>query len=241
MLVFCEVADLSALWAAGRLQARGVLVDIVTAPVLGSALRWDHRLSKDGEASVAIDLGDGRTITSSNPVGVLNRLAFVPTERLDKVGGADRDYAVQELNALFLSWLNAMSGPVVNRATPQGLGGAWRNRSAWLARAAAAGLPTRPFRQSSDDDPMAELKRPPPPALATAFVVGSRVVAPMIPLGALEAGCRRLVEAGRETLLGVDLAPGAGGRLEVVNISATPDLMRGGEPLIDALAEVLTP
>ena len=81
MLVLCEVADLSALWAAGRLQARGVPVDIVTASVLGSALRWDHRLSKDGDASVAIDLGDGRTITNRDNVGVLNRLAFAPTDR----------------------------------------------------------------------------------------------------------------------------------------------------------------
>ena len=111
MLVLCEVADLSALWAAGRLQARGVPVDIVTASVLGSALSWEHLLSKDGDASVAIDLGDGRTITNRDPVGVLNRLAFAPTDRLDKVGGTDRDYAVQELNALFLSWLNAMPGP----------------------------------------------------------------------------------------------------------------------------------
>src|SRR5205807_5207597 len=121
--------------------------------VLGSALRWEHRVTSAGDASFAIDLGDGRTLSSAQRVGVLNRLSFVPTERLDRVAGADRDYAVQEMNALFLSWLHALPGPVVNRATPQGLGGNWRHRSAWTALASEVGLSAAPYRQSCADDP----------------------------------------------------------------------------------------
>jgi hypothetical protein len=240
VMVLCEVSDIAALWAANRLRARDVPVDIVTAPVLGSALRWEHRLSADGEASVTIDLGDGRTVSNGSPGGVLNRLSFVPTERLDRVGGADRDYAVQEMNALFLSWLNAMPGPLVNRPSPQGLGGAWRHRSSWIALAGAAGLPTAPYRQSSADDP-AEQWSPQPPAPVTVFAVGERAVAPAGTPQPLQEGCLRLAKAAGEVLLGVDFAFGADGQLAVVNASAVPDLSRGGEPLIDALKQVLTP
>jgi hypothetical protein len=239
-MVLCEVTDLAALWAANRLRARDIPVDIVTAAVLGSALRWEHRLSSDGEASVTIDLGDGRTVSNASAGGVLNRLSFVPTERLDRVGGADRDYAVQEMNALFLSWLNTLPGPVVNRATPQGLGGAWRHRSSWIAMAGAAGLPTAPYRQSSADDP-AEQWSPRPPAAVTVFAVGERVVAPPGTAQALQDGCLRLAKAANEVLLGVDFAAGADGQLALVDASAVPDLTRGGEELIDALREVLAP
>lgn len=239
VLVFCEIADLSALWVANRLRARGVIVDVISAAALGSALRWEHRLTSAGEASVVLDLGDGRTLSSFQPVGVLNRLTYVPAERLDRVAGPDRDYAVQEMNALFLSWLNALPGPVVNRASPQGLGGAWRHRSSWIALAGEVGLPTARYRQSCADDPVAEWSAP--PTLVTLFAVGERVVAPPGTSPELKAGCLRLAKAARETLLGIDMAPGEGSRLQVVNASAVPDLMRGGEPVVDALREVLAP
>lgn len=238
VLVFCEITDLAALWVADRLQARGVAVDVVSAPALGSALCWEHRLASTGEASVTIDLGDGRTLSSAEPVGVLNRLSFVPTGRLDRVAGPDRSYAVQEMNALFLSWLNALPGPVVNRASPQGLGGAWRHRSSWIALAGEVGLPAARYCQSCADDPVAEWLAP-PPSLVTIFVVGERVVAPPGTSCELQAGCLRLAKAARETLLGIDMAPGEGGSLAVVNASTVPDLMRGGEAIVDALSEVL--
>jgi hypothetical protein len=237
-MVLCEVADIAAIWAADRLRARGVAVDIVTASVLGSAVRWEHRVTCDGEASITVDLGDGRTVSNATAVGVLNRLSYVPTERLDRIAGADRDYAVQEMNALFLSWLNAMPGPVVNRASPQGLGGAWRHRSSWIAMAGKAGLTTAPYRQSSADDSAAQWL-PPPSSAVTVFVVGARVVAPPGTPQSLQEGCLRLARTAGETLLSIDLAPGADGQLAVVDASTVPDLIRGGEPLIDALRKVL--
>jgi hypothetical protein len=238
VLVFCEIADLAALWVADRLKKRGVAVDIVSAPVLGSAMRWEHRLTSGGEATITVDLGDGRTLSNSTPVSVLNRLSFVPTGRLDTVAGPDREYAVQEMNALFLSWLNALPGPVVNRPTPQGLGGAWRHRSSWIALAGEVGLATVRYRQSCNDDPAAEWSAT-QQSLVTIFAVGDRVVAPPRTSSDVQAGCLRLARAARETLLGVDMAPDESGGLVVVNASTVPDLMRGGEPIIDALSEVL--
>ena len=47
ILVFCDTFDLPALWAAGRLAARGIAVDVVTAQVLESALQWRHTIAAD--------------------------------------------------------------------------------------------------------------------------------------------------------------------------------------------------
>ena len=239
--VFCEITDLAALWAARRLASRGIEIDIVTAPVLGSALKWDHRLTREGDVRSCLELGDGRVLSSDNPFAVLNRLSWVPTDRLDRVAGADRDYAVQEMNALLLSWMHALPGPVINRPTPQGLGGNWRDRSVWSSLAFQAGLPAASYRQSCTDGPTEMWPPGRSQLVVTVFVVGNRVVAPPIVPAEVREGCLRLMRMTRETLLGIDFAPTVDKRLEWVGASPLPDLTRGTEPLIDALAEALQP
>lgn len=213
-------------------------MDIVTAPVLASTLRWEHRVSNLG-ATIDIDLPDGRHLSSSESIAVLNRLSFVHTGRLDAVGGLDRDYAVQEMQALFLSWLHALPGPVVNRPTPQGLGGRWRHSSAWAVLAAQVGLAFAPHRQSTRDEPSGGGGGRAPSSIITAFVVGERVVAPTGVPAEVRDACVRLATVANETLLGVDLVVRANDRWEAVFASPIPDLARGGAALIDALAEVL--
>jgi hypothetical protein len=239
ILVLCEVEDFAGLWAAGRLKARGLSVEIVTAPVVSCALRWEHRIDSSGTASVAIELGDGRKVCSRDRVGVLNRLSFVPTARFDQVAGIDRDYAVQEMNALFMSWLHALPGPMVNRPSPQGLCGSWRHRSVWAAMAHKAGLAIQPYKQSCRDDPDAQWNCSQSDAGATVFAVGERVVAPGWMPAEVSNGCRRLAAAAGVSMLGIEFVPGRDGRFEVAGATPLPDLTRGGEPLIDALQELL--
>jgi hypothetical protein len=239
--VFCDTADLPALWAAGRLRARGLTVEIVSAQVLEAALTWRHRVSADGVAGVTIELADGRRISSEAAAAVLNRVSHVPRSRVDRVGGEDRDYAVQEMNALFLSWLEALPGLVVNPATPQGLCGRWRHPSEWALLAAKAGLASAPYRQSDETDPDRACLMAPVPGAVSVFAVGEAAVGPpQVPTGVREA-CVRLARAAGEVLLGVDLLPGVDGVWRLAGASPTPDLMRGGEPLIDALAALLEP
>lgn len=241
ILVLCENFDAAALWAAARLQARGRETMVVTAPDLDAAVRWEHRVGRSGAASIEIELADGRRVSSREPAGVLNRLSFVPTARLDRTAGADRDYAVQEMNALFLSWLQALPGPVLNRPTPQGLGGNWRHPSAWALLAGQAGLAAAPYLQSCDSDPDAVWLAQRPSAAVTAFAVGGRTVAPPGVPDSVREGCLRLARAAGEALIGVDLIEQPGGRWEVLGASPRPDLMLGGEPVVEALGEVLTP
>jgi len=55
------------------------------------------------------------------------------------------------------------------------------------------------------------------------------------------AACLRLANAAGCPLLGIDFAPNADGVWRMISASVIPDLTRGGEVLIDALARALTP
>ena len=241
-LVLCEPDDTAALWAAEglRRRVRGA-VDVVTGSMLVAAARWEHRLR--GEvAEVDITLADGRRISSGHARPVLNRLRFVPTFQLATMAGDDRDYAAQEFQALFLSWLWAHPGPMLNRPSPQFLAGHWRHPAAWAALAARAGLSAPPYRQRSDDPPAGPAVpsaaggqgsgRPP----VTVLVVGGQVVAGQAAAAPPLEACRRLAELTGDELLGIELVPLERGRWELRSATPVPDLRAGGEPLLDALA-----
>lgn len=236
VLVLCEEADAVAAWAVYALRRRGLSVDIVTGADLAVAERLEHRVGRAGVA-IELTLADGRRLCGTNVRGVLNRLTFVPTACLRRIGGPDRDYAVQEIYALYLSWLHALPGPLFNPPAPQGLCGNWRHPSGWTALALRAGLPTLPYRQSSSDDPIAIQQMTAAPAPATIFVVGKRIVAyPAIPRQ-FDEGCRKLAEAAGVNLLGIDFTSAANGGWRFAGASVMPDLTRGGEPMVDALAQ----
>lgn len=239
VLVICEDWDFAALWAADRLRSRGLAVEILTGVELAAAERWEHRLGEAG-ATFALTLAGGERRVSSGEVrGTLNRLSFVPSAWLQRIGGPDRDYAIQEMHALYLSWLAALPGPVLNRPTPQGLSGNWRHPSGWAALAGQAGLPAARYRQSSEDDPAEAWQPAGAPPEAIAFVVGERVIAPPdLPTHFHEA-CRRLARAAGAGLLGIEFMPEAAGEWRFTGASVMPDLVRGGEPLADALAHAL--
>jgi hypothetical protein len=239
VLVVCEETDLGAFWAAERLQSRGLSVEIVTGADLAAAERWEHRLGRSGTTLALTFAGGERCLHSRDVRGVLNRLSFLPSAWLQRIGGADRDYAIQEMYALYLSWLHALPGPLLNRPTPQGLCGNWRHPSAWAVLAAHAGLSVASYRQSSEDDPAETWRAASEPPVATVLVIGERVVAPPQMPSDQWGSCLRLARAAGTILLGIDFTPAASGGWEFSGASVVPDLIRGGEPVADALAEVL--
>jgi|KBSMisStaDraftv2_1062788.scaffolds.fasta_scaffold193375_2 hypothetical protein len=235
--VLCDAYDTAAQWAAARLHERGRSVSVVTAAQLDTAVRWRHRVTRAGKASVTIELADGRCLSSEDRSAVLNRLSYIATDRIAAVAGADRDYATQEMHALFLSWLHGLPGPMLNRPTTQGLGGNWRHPSAWAVLAGRAGLRSKPYRQTSETDPDAAWSPPHQAGLVTVFAVAGRLVAPPLLPSDTRAGCLRLGALSGEALLGIDLHDG---NWEFQGASPRPDLFQGGVPLIDALAQVLS-
>jgi hypothetical protein len=236
ILVLCETFDSAAFWAADSLRSRGADVSIVTTSDLEGAIRWEHRVGRSGAATIDVELMDGRRVGSREPMGVLNRLSFVPTARLNAIAGTDCSYAIQEMNAFFLSWLNALPGPVLNRPKPQGLGGNWRHPSAWAVLAGRAGLLSAPYSQSCESDPDVAWLQSRPPEATTVFVIGRQaVVARGLP-ARVEEACVRLAQAASEDLLGIDFLHGC-----FIGASPRPDLQLGGDKLVDVLADALAP
>jgi hypothetical protein len=241
-LILSAATDPSALWAYQGLQSRGLEpLEWVTAESLAAGVRWEHRLGAAG-VSVDITLADGRRIRDTELRGVLNRLAVVPQETLLLIHPSDRDYVYQEWNAFFLSWLNALPPPVVNRPMPWGLSGRWRHVSEWIYLAAQAGLPVPHYQLSSRDfsDPFGVASRlvPARTPVQLVLVVGQAATGDPAP-PAVQAGCLRLAELAQTTLLGVEFVTGPDDTWQFVGATPHPDLRPGGEALLDALAHLL--
>jgi hypothetical protein len=233
-LVLCEDHDAAALWAHRGLAARGLeATELVTSWSLRNATRWVHRLGPAG-CELEVTLADGREIRSGAVHGVLNRLLSAWDPQFDLARDGDREYAIQEIHAFYVSWLHALPGPVLNRPHMQGLSGRWRHTSEWLALGARAGLPTRSCPLDAGQ---------PPPWLAspeadvrTVITVGGQVVG--APAAGLVHGCRRLAELSGTALLGTHFRLDALG-WHLVGATPQPDLRLGGEALLDALAAAL--
>jgi hypothetical protein len=258
ILVLCEEADQSALWAAEAMRRRGKALAVVTGADLAAAERWEHTVGAAG-ADCELRLAGGARLRGRDVAAVFNRLAFVPSAWQRRFGGPDRDYALLEMHAFYLSWLHALPGPKLNAPTPQGLCGNQRHPSAWTALAARAGLPVRPFRQTSDDDPSLiwqtagwnntswqgsswdAATAPTANAHATLHVIGDRVIGPGVLADRHGAACRRLAQLAGVMLLGIDFAPAVDGSWQMTRASLLPDLISGGEALADALTAALSP
>jgi hypothetical protein len=170
---------------------------------------------------------------------VLNRLSFVPWAWLRQIGGPDRDYAAQEMQAFYLSWLHALPEPMLNRPTPQGLCGNMRHPSAWTALAANVGLPVRTYRQRCVDNPADAWQPVSGRVVRSVLVVGSHVIGPDALVQRYHSECVRLARDAGCALLGIDFLQFPGGAWRVTGASPLPELTRGGEALADALAETL--
>jgi len=268
ILVLCEEADQSALWAAAAMRLRGKSLAVVTGADLAAAEHWEHTVGAAG-ADCELRLAGGARLRGADVHGVLNRLAFVPAAWQRGFSSPDRDYALLEMHAFYLSWLHALRGPKLNAPTPQGLCGNQRHPSAWTALAARVGLPVRPYRQTSDDDPSLawqvaagpgtawqgttwlgttwldttrQANKPPATTLhATVHVIGERVIGPRLLTDRHEDACRRLAQMAGVMLLGIDFAAEAGGSWQVTRASVLPELISGGEAVADALSAALSP
>ena len=234
--VLCNTPDPAATWIAEAMRRRGLgPVELIPAELLLQAPRWDHRVGAEG-ASVSVTLGDGRAIQSDEIRGVLNRILYIPPAATAVAVAEDREYALQELTAFFMSWLRALPPPVIGLPTPQGLSGSWRHLSEWVQLAAAAGLPTAPYRLGSSWGDGAGLEQrlaPPGAELRTVITIGNRAFARWAPAELLD-GCTRLARLAEADMLGVDFAV-ANGQPSLAGASPVPDLRLGGEPAVDHL------
>ena len=229
-LLLCEPSDVSALWAWRALRARGMQLELVTSDALAASVRWEHRLRR-GPPFTRIDLVDGRRLDSRELHGVVNRLVAPP--RLPAaVTSGDRDYAAQEMWALWTSWLAGLPEPMLGRPAPQSLCGPYLHISEWLMLAVGAGLRTPPWRGDAtgfEDGPVAAR-----PSVTTLIVVAGAVVGRPAP-APIVVGAQALAREVGGSLLGLAFDPS----WTFLGATPLPDLRRGGDPLLDVLTRVL--
>jgi hypothetical protein len=208
----------------------------VTTDELAHA-RWSQRIGNNGDR-VEVALRDGRLIRSDGVYGTLNRLLYPPQGDLLLIQAADRGYVFHELMAVFMGWLGALPGPMLNPPAPDCLSGRLRSFAEWVWLAGKVGLATPRYRTSSDGGvfpPALHVRAPDAPAELTAlFVVGDAVASPAVP-ETVAAACRRLAALAHAPLLGFEFSSG----WTLAGVNARPDLRLGGEELLDALAATL--
>ncbi|MFE4305289.1 hypothetical protein ACFRR6_04435 [Streptomyces sp. NPDC056891] len=238
-LVLCEPEDKAAMWAYTSLKERGLApIELVAPRSLTRSERSAHRVEKDG-ASFEIGLPDGRALASGDIDGVLNRLAYAPVEHLVFTSRADTLYAMEEMSALVLSWLECIAPITVNRPSARGLSGAWRSAAEWTVLAARAGLPVAPLPLSSSLPAGPHGDATATTTARTVVVLGERVFGAE-PVRALVPACRRLAKLAGTDLLGIDLETDARDAARFAAATTLPDLRIGGDALVDRLHEHLT-
>jgi hypothetical protein len=237
--VFCNSEDVAAAWAFQGLKARRLTpIKMVSAEMLACSAHLEHYVGSDYTRTI-IGLRDGQ-VDSQVALGVLNRLQYIPMSQVN-ASDADRQYAMQEYAAFFISWLHGFRCSVLNPATTVGLCGETRHASKWILLASKAGLQTSKYKQTSQEKNMTYRFTgkavPPKIPVETVFTVNSSIVSKGAPPEVV-AGCRRLAEMAETPLLGMDFLE-TSDSWTFVGATPFPNLFLGGDALLDALAKAL--
>jgi hypothetical protein len=234
-LVICDEHDPDAEWLVAGLGARGARpVEHINARSLVEATRWAWWLDSEG-AKWEVTLGDGRNISSSDVLGVVNRLTGIPPNCFGDIRPEDRSYAEQERVAFLMAWLRSLKH-VLNPATPAGLCGELRSPSEWRLLACRSGLPVAALRIASSSSDGAE--GPVTDPTARALVLARRVLGKDLPVR-LHQGCGALAELARTPVLQIDFALDSSGALAFASASPLPQLRWAGAAALDALVAAL--
>jgi len=227
-LILCSDGDRTAQWTYANLKSLGCAdLELVTSGELANSLQWSHRVKSDG-STVDIRLADGRQISLASLGGVINRLNWPSRAMIQHATRDDQDYAYSESFAFYLSWLYALPGKVFNRATPQGLCGAWRSAAQWAVLAGRAGFHVEPYRESETDW---ERSLPNGRTLTSVVLFEGTPFGPRMPVG-IEAPCHALFALIGTSLLGIDFYQSEAGRWTFHSATPLPDMCLGGIPLL---------
>jgi len=131
---------------------------------------WRHYVAAPG-ASVAV-IG-GREVPLEEITGVVSCLPSVSELELLHIVPADRAYVAAEMTAFLLSWLSALSCPVVNQPSPTCLSGPYWRPEQWAYFAAQAGMRVQAVQRRIA---FARESIPAPQEGVTVTVVGERCI-----------------------------------------------------------------
>lgn len=197
IVILCHADDEPALWLHGALRDLGLKrLELVAVEQVVYSQRIVHRLDDNGDRG-EIHLADGRILRAESISGLINRVQYLPTQHFERADPLERIYAIQELSAFMLAWLDSIAGRVINPPLPFALDGGNFQPTTVLHYAAAAGLPTRTWRCGTNI--IERDAEPDVTATHAAIVFNGRLFGRILPRN-LRDGCVRLA-----TLLGVPL------------------------------------
>ena len=236
-LLVHDLHDAAAPWLAAqwrqRLGPHAAELLVLPAPALTLCSRWELRLlGRATHTRLAVTLGAGAPsqrwdVDSDHLQGVLHRpgCAWVPE------GATERDYLVQERQALLVTWLHGLGARCVNRPAVDALAGPAWPVGQWRWQAQRCGLPVLPWPEFPESaTPLLRL-----------VVVGDHCFSVNGPAldGHWQAGARRLAAAAGCRLLGLYLAPDGQDRWRLALASPQPDLRPAGAAGAHALADLM--
>lgn len=244
--ILCPANDLPALWAYQGLKRRGLSsLEIITTEALVYNRRLEHRLGDDYTIT-GITLADGRVLYGAEYHSILNRINALPIEHFRNASPADRQYAAQEQQAVFLSWLHGLPGVLINRPGARGLCGDLPSPAEWIWLAGCVGLPTLPFKQCDSQVPQDYAgagNSTSQVIVLDSQVFGQPKTLKQLSLQSSQESFRlsiaRLAELSRLRLMGIGFYFTSSGEPRFASATPLPDLRLGGEALLDALVEAL--
>jgi hypothetical protein len=189
---------------------------------------WRHYVAAAGNPMAVID---GRKVAPGEITGVVTCLPHVSELELLHIVPSDRAYVAAEMSAFLLSWLSALSCPVVNRPSPTCLCGPYWRPEQWASVAAQVGMRVQPVHRRVA---LADGSGPAVPDGVTVTVVGGRC------LGHADttvmAAARRLAQAADVDLLTLHVGS-AGPDATFLGASPWPDL--NSDETVDAVLEYI--
>jgi hypothetical protein len=238
-VVLCSHSDVSARHTyegLRRLRAPHA-VELVTADDIESAPFFKHRIGSGGPR-FDITLGDGRSFSSDQIDGVLNRLLAPSRFWLTDTNGSETQYAYDEFQAIYTSWLNGLGVRVINRPSRYSLCGPFLHSCEWTELARQAGFKIRtsrpPDRASAPD-----ILGAPQVATRSVLVLRERLFGTDIPC-TIQQSCFALAHRVGVDLLGIELIASEADGYSFSSASACPPLPAADSDFLQALAETLT-
>jgi len=207
LMILATREDEAAAWLADRWQPHGAVV--ISAADLSTS-GWSLDLCSPTKSRACIG---GRTVRNEDIDGVLTRMPYVHGQDLNHIVPSDRRYVASEMTAFLLAWLSSLACPVLNRPTPDCLGGpGWRNEE-WVHLASRLGIPVVAVRRSTankKNDAEAQSTR-------EVIVAGDQCFGEVAPL--LIESARILAKAAGTDLLSVRFG---GSQADSAFVSASP-------------------
>lgn len=176
ILYLVHPEDNDGVWLADHLRRQWADQLVVLSPLeLLCAQELTHRLGRGGTHSEVV-LQSGITLMSDRIRAVFNRIQYLPDATMAAAQGADRSYAMSEVQALLTSWLCSLPCPVWNPPSPIHLAGDPLSPLTWAKYALDCGIDVLPREYNGEQ---AEDERPKSVTMILGLYCAGRLLLPL--------------------------------------------------------------